>query len=353
METKTIIAGPCSAETEEQVVHIAKSIKNISPDIIFRAGIWKPRTKPGAFEGHGATALPWLQTVKQETGLKTSTEVATPRHVEEALKHGVDVLWIGARTTVNPFSVQEIADALQGTKTAVYIKNPTHPEVALWEGAVERLQKAGIERPGLIHRGFKSLSQTEYRNAPQWQLAIDMKVRHPELPMICDPSHILGAHIGLIDIANKAASLDYQGLMIETHHDPDNAWSDAAQQIRPAELKELLLSLVWKVVEAEKGPLKNLTVFRDRIDNIDDEILNLLSERMRISEAIGILKTENNLTVLQPNRWQEIVEKTVTKTASLHLSREFILRYLDAVHIESINRQNAVFSGYKTAKATH
>lgn len=346
MKTKLVIAGPCSAETETQTLNIARELSLISPDIIFRAGIWKPRTKPGAFEGHGTVALPWLVRVKQETGLKTATEIATAKHAEEALKHGIDLLWIGARTTVNPFSVQEIADALKGSKATVYIKNPTHPEVALWEGAVERLLKAGLTDLGLIHRGFKTASQSRFRNPPMWQLAIEMKLRYPNLPMICDPSHILGAREGLGAIADKAASLDYQGLMIETHTNPAEAWSDAQQQITPAELKTMLDALVWKIPEEEQGPLNELSQLRDRIDTIDEDILNLLSERMLVSEAIGSLKQKNNVTILQPGRWQEIVDKTLAKTQALNLSPEFIVRFLDAVHIESINHQNSVFKGY-------
>jgi chorismate mutase len=339
---KVIIAGPCSAESETQMLTTARKIKEISSSVLFRAGIWKPRTKPGSFEGMGEQGLVWLKKVKDDLGLRIATEVANAGHVELALKYGVDVLWIGARSTVNPFSVQEIADALKGSNATVYIKNPTHPELALWEGAVERIEKSGIKDIGLIHRGFKTHDHSSYRNNPLWQIPIEMKVRHPQYPMICDVSHIVGKRDGLLDVASKAATLDYQGLMIETHINPEVALSDAQQQITPDALKELLSKVEWKVPSLNTSVQDKLKMLREQINLLDDEIMQMLGARMKVAEDIGRLKKENNMPILQPNRFQEIINENVAKGKKHGLSEEFIVHFLDAIHIESINKQNQV-----------
>lgn len=340
-----IISGPCSAETEEQVIETCTRLANTGKVDMLRAGIWKPRTKPGSFEGVGTIGLAWLMQAKKLTGLPTTVEVATSKHVEDALNFGVDVLWIGARTTVNPFSVQEVADALRGVDTTVWIKNPINPDLELWQGAVERVAKAGIKNIGLIHRGFSHYGDMEYRNAPMWHLPIEIKRRLPELPIICDPSHICGRRDILQEIAQKAIDLDYDGLMLESHIDPDNAWSDAKQQITPEKLGELLGNIIWRHETTDKKEfLTALEKFRVQINHIDDEILQLLGNRMKIAEKIGLYKKENNITILQTNRWNEILEKAVKKGEKLDLTKDFILKYLDAVHLESINRQNKVMN---------
>jgi chorismate mutase len=276
-----IISGPCSAETEEQVIATAQRLAATGKVDMLRAGIWKPRTRPGSFEGIGAKGLPWLQKAKELTGLPTTVEVATAKQVESALHFGVDMLWIGARTTVNPFSVQDVADALKGVDIPVLIKNPINPDLELWIGAVERIQKAGITQVGLIHRGFSSYGNTEFRNAPMWHLAIELKRRHPELPMICDPSHICGRRDILQAVAQEAIDLDYDGLMLETHIDPDNAWSDAKQQITPEKFGEMLDSMVFRNERTDKNEFNTaLEKFRNQINGIDDEIIQLLSNRM-------------------------------------------------------------------------
>lgn len=340
-----IISGPCSAETEEQVLETARQLKATGKVDILRAGIWKPRTRPGSFEGVGTKGLPWLQKVKAETGLLTAVEIATAKQVEDALHFGVDVLWIGARTTVNPFSVQDVADALRGVDVPVLIKNPINPDIELWIGAVERVAKAGIKTMGLIHRGFSSYGNTEYRNAPMWHLAIEMKRRYPELIMINDPSHICGRRDILQSVAQTAIDLDYDGLIIESHIDPDNAWSDAKQQITPAQLSELLDNIKWRKEKGEASethsPLDNL---RNEINHLDNEIMQVLSRRMQIADKIGVYKKENNITILQTNRWNEILDRAMEQGQKLGLSKEFIIKYFDAVHMESINHQNDVMN---------
>ena len=341
-----VISGPCSAETEEQFVETARLLADTGRVDILRAGIWKPRTKPGMFEGIGAKGLPWLQRAKRETGLPTAVEVATGRQVQDALTFDVDVLWIGARTTVNPFSVQEVADALRGVDVPVLVKNPINPDLELWGGAVERVARAGIRRIGLIHRGFSSYGNTEYRNAPMWHLAIEMKRRHAGLPMVNDPSHICGRRDILQDVAQKAVDLDFDGLMIESHRDPDAAWSDAKQQVTPARLAEMLDAIKWRQEDVPSVSFHEaLDKLRERINHIDDELMDLLGQRMRIAEMIGEYKRNNGVTILQSNRWNEILEKSFGKGDMLGLSREFVTRYLDAVHMESINRQNRVMNG--------
>jgi chorismate mutase len=340
-----IISGPCSAETEEQVLETAQRLKATGKVDMLRAGIWKPRTRPGSFEGIGTKGLPWMQRARKETGLPITVEVATGKQVEDALHFDVDVLWIGARTTVNPFSVQEVADALRGVNVPVLIKNPINPDLELWIGAVERVAKAGIKQIGLIHRGFSSYGNSEYRNAPMWHLAIEMKRRNPELLMINDPSHICGRRDILQAVAQKAIDLDYDGLIVESHIDPDKAWSDAKQQITPERLSEMLGDIVWRredVASAEyHAALENL---RNQINHLDDELMQILSERMKVAEKIGQYKKDNNITILQTNRWNEILEAAFAKGGKLGLSKEFITKYFDAVHLESINHQTKVFN---------
>jgi len=338
-----IISGPCSAETEEQVLETARQLAETGKVNVLRAGIWKPRTKPGMFEGIGAKGLPWLQKAKQLTGLPTAVEVATGKQVQDALTFDVDILWIGARTTVNPFSVQEVADALRGVDVPVLIKNPINPDLELWAGGVERIARAGIKNLGLIHRGFSSYGNTQYRNAPMWHLAIEMKLKYPELPIINDPSHICGKRDNLLEISQRAIDLDYDGLMIESHIDPDNAWSDAKQQVTPARLKEMLDEIIWRKEDIDNTEYHQaLEKLRQQINHLDDELLQILGQRMKIADQIGQYKKDNNITILQPGRWQEIIEKTAARGEKLGLSREFLNKFLDAVHLESINRQKQV-----------
>lgn len=340
-----IISGPCSAETEEQVLATATQLAATGKVDVLRAGIWKPRTRPGSFEGIGTKGLPWLQQAKRQTGLPVAVEVATGKQVEDALHFDVDILWIGARTTVNPFSVQEVADALRGAEVPVLIKNPINPDLELWTGAVERVAKAGIKNIGLIHRGFSSYGNNEYRNAPMWHLAIEMKRRNPEMMIINDPSHICGRRDILMDVAQKAIDLDFDGLMIESHIDPDNAWSDAKQQVTPTRLAEMIESIIWRKEdldsEAYHAALERL---RQQINHLDDELLQILGQRMKIADAIGEFKKENNVTILQTNRWNEILDRAFSKGEVLGLSREFISKYFDAVHMESINHQNRIMN---------
>jgi len=340
-----IISGPCSAETEEQVLATAQRLANTGKVDMLRAGIWKPRTKPGMFEGIGAKGLPWLQQAKKITGLPTTVEVATGKQVEDALTFDVDVLWVGARTTVNPFSVQEVADALRGVNVPVLIKNPINPDLELWQGAVERISRAGIKQVGLIHRGFSAYGNTEFRNAPMWHLAIEMKRRLPELPIINDPSHICGRRDILQSTAQKAIDLEFDGLMIESHIDPDNAWSDAKQQITPEVLAEMLDSIIWRKEDVPSPSFHAaLDKLREQINHIDDELMQLIGQRMNIAEKIGEYKKNNNVTILQTSRWNEILEKATKKGSKLGLSDEFVVKYMDAIHMESINRQNKIMN---------
>ena len=338
-----IISGPCSAESEEQVLQTAQQLADTGKVDVLRAGIWKPRTKPGLFEGIGVKGLPWLVSAKKQTGLPIAVEVATTKHVEDALSFAVDVLWIGARTTVNPFSVQEVADALRGSNVPVLIKNPINPDLELWSGAIERLQKAGVKEIGMIHRGFSNYGNMEYRNAPMWHLPIEMKRRFPDMLLVCDPSHICGNRLKLQSVAQKAIDLDFGGLMLESHVDPDNAWSDAKQQVTPERLKEILESLVWRSENTTKEEFVTaLATLREQINHIDDELMTLISQRMKVADKIGTYKRDNNITILQTNRWNEILDKAVSKGELLGLSKEFIVRYFDAVHLESISHQNKV-----------
>jgi len=344
-KTPLIISGPCSAETEEQVMTTARGLANTGKVDIMRAGIWKPRTRPGSFEGIGTKGLPWLQQAKKETGIPLAVEVATAKQVEDALHFDVDVLWVGARTTVNPFSVQEIADALRGVKVPVLIKNPLNPDLELWVGGMERIAKAGIEDLGLIHRGFSSYGNTDFRNAPMWHLAIEMKRRFPNVPMINDPSHICGRRDILQSVAQQAIDLDFDGLIIESHMDPDNAWSDAKQQITPEVLKQMLESIRWRKENVQNEDfLSALEKLRQQINQLDDELLQVLSTRMKVAQKIGEYKKNNNITILQTNRWNEILDRAIAKGNNLGLSDEFVTKYMDAVHMESINQQNKIMN---------
>jgi chorismate mutase len=312
---------------------------------ILRAGIWKPRTRPGSFEGIGTKGLPWLQQAKKESGLPVAVEVATAKQVEDALHFGVDVLWIGARTTVNPFSVQDVADALKGADVPVLIKNPINPDLELWIGAVERVANAGIKNIGLIHRGFSSYGNTEYRNAPMWHLAIEMKRRNPGMLLINDPSHICGRRDILMDVAQKAIDLDFDGLIIESHIDPDNAWSDAKQQVTPERLGEMISSIVWRTDTIDSEELHAvMEKMRQQINQLDDELLQLIGQRMKVADKIGQYKKDNNITILQTNRWNAILERAYQRGDKLGLSQEFITKYFDAVHMESINHQNKIMN---------
>lgn len=340
-----IISGPCSAETEEQVIETATRLANTGKVDMLRAGIWKPRTKPGMFEGKGVVALPWLLQAKKITGLSTTVEVATAKHVEDALEFEVDMLWLGARTTVNPFSVQEVAEALRGVDIPVLIKNPINPDLELWSGGIERLHKVGVKQVGMIHRGFSSYGNTEFRNAPMWHLPIEMKRRFPGMILVCDPSHICGNRTMLQPVAQKSIDLDFDGLMIESHIDPDNAWSDAKQQVTPERLLEILAGLVWRSENStEQEFITALTTLREQINQVDDELLTLLGQRMKLSDKIGQYKKDNNITILQTNRWNDILERAFKKGEALGLTREFIIKYFDAVHMESIQHQNKVMN---------
>jgi chorismate mutase len=340
-----IISGPCSAETEEQVVETAVRLAKTGKVDALRAGIWKPRTKPGMFEGIGVKGLPWLANAKKISGLPIAVEVATAKHVEMALQFDVDILWIGARTTVNPFSVQEVCDALRGNDVPVLIKNPINPDLELWCGGIERLQKVGMKDIGMIHRGFSNYGNTEFRNAPMWHLPIEMKRRFPDMLIVCDPSHICGNRTALHEVAQKSIDLDFGGLMIETHIDPDKAWSDAKQQITPERLSEMLDGLKWRFENTDEKEFVNaLSKLREQINQIDDELMALLGQRMKISCKIGEYKRENNITILQTNRWNEILAKAFVKADKLDLSRDFITKYFDAVHMESINHQNKIMN---------
>ncbi len=342
METQRpfIISGPCSAETEEQVIEAAHQLaaKGVK---VFRAGIWKPRTKPGGFEGIGAPGLAWLKRVKQETGMYVATEVANKDHVFEALKAGVDILWIGARTTVNPFAVQEIADALKGVDIPVLIKNPVNPDLELWIGAFERLYGAGIRRLGAIHRGFSSYDKKIYRNLPLWHIPIELRRRFPNLPIICDPSHIGGRRELIAPLCQQAMDLSLDGLMIESHPTPDNAWSDAKQQITPDVLDYVINMLV---IRDENQTTENLAELRRQIDDIDEHLLELLSKRMRISREIGMYKKEHNMPILQSPRYSEILEKRSDMGEAMDLSVEFVKDILKDIHEESVRQQMIIMN---------
>ncbi|MBK7094507.1 MAG: bifunctional 3-deoxy-7-phosphoheptulonate synthase/chorismate mutase type II [Saprospiraceae bacterium] len=339
-----IIAGPCSAETKEQVLNISHQLSG-SKATVFRAGVWKPRTRPGSFEGVGDKALKWLQQVKAETGLKIAIEVAKPRHVELAIKHDIDVLWIGARSTVNPFTVQELADSLKGTDRIILVKNPINPDLELWIGAVERLLKSNVNNIGVIHRGFSSYTVTNYRNQPNWQIPIDFKTRFPDIPMICDPSHICGRRDCIEKIAQTALDLQYDGLMIETHNDPDSAWSDADQQVTPEIFKQIIQRLVVREKKFRESKFSELLAsLRSQIDNMDIRLIENLNERMEIVGTIGKLKKENNVAVFQQERFSEILEKMIMHGELSGLSHDFINSIFKEIHLESIRIQENIFN---------
>jgi len=343
LDKPLIISGPCSAETEEQVVTTAKEIAALGKVNVLRAGIWKPRTRPNAFEGIGPVGLEWLNTAKKETGMLTATEVANGAHVEECLKAGIDILWVGARTTVNPFSVQEVADALKGVDIPVLVKNPINPDLGLWIGGLERINQAGITRLGAIHRGFSTFEKTPFRNLPKWSMAIEMKRKYPDLDIICDPSHIAGNRDLIPYVCQKALDLDMSGLMIESHITPSVAWSDAAQQVTPGALGELLDSLTFRSasVPDEGNALDGL---RKEIDNLDDDIFQKMASRMAVAENIGSYKKDNSVTILQVGRWEEIVNKRIALGKAMGLGDEFLDAFLKLVHKESIRRQNVVMN---------
>ncbi|SMC32932.1 bifunctional 3-deoxy-7-phosphoheptulonate synthase/chorismate mutase type II [Cellulophaga tyrosinoxydans] len=339
-----VIAGPCSAETEEQVLKIAHQLKDTDVNY-YRAGIWKPRTRPGMFEGVGALGLKWLQKVKAETGMKTCTEVANAAHVKLAIEHDVDLLWIGARSTVSPFIMQEIADALGETDKIVLVKNPVNPDLALWLGGIERLKTAGVKNLGAIHRGFSTYEKSKYRNIPEWQLAIEFQNKFPDLPLINDPSHITGNRDMIFDVSQTALDLNFDGLMIETHFDPDNAWSDAAQQVTPEKLIQIMRDLkIRKESDPEAAYNSELSNLRAQIDVIDSQLIETLGKRMKISDGIGALKKQKNVAVLQSNRWNQILGAMILEGEYKGLSEEFILKMFKAIHQESINHQEKIIN---------
>ncbi len=342
-----IISGPCSAETREQTLETCVKLAETGVVDMLRAGVWKPRTSPGTFEGVGLKGLAWMAEAKRMTGLPVGVEVATAKHVESALEFEVDCVWIGARTTVSPFAVQEVADALKGSGVAVLIKNPMNPDIDLWAGAVKRFAAVGIPMDdiGLIHRGFSYFGQQKYRNAPMWPLAFEMRSRFPEMMMICDPSHMAGTTEYLHELSQAAADLRYDGLIVESHVCPAEAWSDAKQQLVPAELERLIRSVNWRR-EAADDPefVKSLDRFRDQIDQIDAELFSLLGRRMTISEEIGRVKKANDVAILQSSRWGAIKERILSQADTLGLGREFLNDILEAIHLESINRQNSVMN---------
>jgi chorismate mutase len=339
-----VIAGPCSAESEEQVLSTARELAKIPQVRVFRAGLWKPRTRPSSFEGVGKRGLQWLAKVKAETGLLTTVEVANPRHVEEALSHGIDILWIGARTVVNPFSVQEISEVLQGVDIAVMVKNPLNPDIKIWIGALERLNQAGIRKLIAVHRGFSFFAHTPYRNSPMWEIPIELKRLYPGLPVLVDPSHICGETSLLFPIAQKALDLEMDGLMIEAHIRPEEALTDKEQQITPDNLKALISNLV---IREEYGTFEfenKLEELRSEIDKLDEELIDILGRRMNIVEDIGKYKKENNITILQLKRWSQIIRDRVDTGVRIGLSREFLLKLLETLHEESIQRQTDVMN---------
>ena len=339
-----IIAGPCSAETEEQVLETARQIKAEGFANVIRAGVWKPRTRPGSFEGMGEPALPWLVQAKKETGLPIAIEVATPQHVELALKYGIDILWIGARTTVNPFNVQDLADSLQGVDVPVLIKNPVNPDLALWIGAFERINRAGIKKLGAIHRGFSNAQENKYRNSPMWNIAIELKTMFPDLPMIGDPSHIAGKRDYLYEIAQRAMDLNYDGLIIESHRDPDKAWSDSAQQLTPVKLAEMLHELHIRKAEYGADYQDQLEFLRNKIDQLDHELMETLSARMSLVEDLAEYKRDNNVAVLQMDRWRQLRKNRAELGKQMNLYPDFVEELFELVHMASIRKQTEVMS---------
>lgn len=330
-----VIAGPCSAESEEQVLNTAKQLSHLGIQI-FRAGIWKPRTKPGGFEGVGEQGLPWLREVKEETGMLTTTEVATAKHVEQALKAGIDILWIGARTSANPFAVQDVADALKGVEIPVMFKNPVNPDLELWIGGMERINKAGIKRIAAIHRGFTAYEKVIYRNLPMWHVPIELRRRIPNLPILCDPSHMGGRRELIAPISQQAMDLGYDGLIIESHCEPEKAWSDAKQQVTPDVLSFILEKLV---IRSTGDSTESLRALRKQIDELDDQVIETLSKRMRISREIAQYKKEHNVAIVQPTRYDEIINKRSAQGVLSGMSGEFMKTMFEAIHEESVRQQ--------------
>lgn len=338
-----LIAGPCSAETEEQTLETAKQLAANGVKI-FRAGIWKPRTRPGAFEGVGTVGLPWLKKVKEETGMFVCVEVATAVHVYEALKFGVDMLWIGARTTANPFAVQEVANALAGVDIPVLVKNPVNPDLELWIGALERINQAGVKKLGAIHRGFSTYNKTQFRNNPEWPIPIELRRRVPNLPIITDPSHITGNSDMIYDISQEAMDLNFDGLLIESHRCPEKAWSDASQQVTPDELKGIMDKIVLREAQIGDKPRVTLDELRKEIDSIDAQLLELLKSRMKVSEKIGEYKFKNNITILQTRRYDEVMNKRKAQADKVGLNPEFVLKVYEHIHEESVECQNEIMN---------
>jgi chorismate mutase len=338
-----LIAGPCSAETEEQVMQTAHQLKAIGTDI-FRAGIWKPRTRPGSFEGIGSIGLQWLKRVQLETGMPVTVEVAKAKHVEEALMAGIDILWIGARTTANPFAVQEVADALAGVDIPVLVKNPVNPDVALWIGAVERVAASGISRIGAVHRGVSQYGHSIYRNRPEWQMAIEFRKALPDLLLINDPSHIAGNRDLIQSVAQMALDLKFDGLMVETHINPDAAWSDSKQQVTPQQLGEIMRKLVVRDETPDGVELKSVEDFRSAINEIDDQLLEMLSYRMKVVDDIAQFKKQHNMTIFQEGRWNQLMDRHLSKAELTGLSEEFIIQLFRAIHQESINKQTGILN---------
>lgn len=339
-ERPLVIAGPCSAETEEQVMTTARQLADKGCRM-FRAGVWKPRTKPGGFEGQGETALPWLQNVKKSTGMLVATEVATPEHVELALKYGIDILWIGARTSANPFAMQALADSLKGVDVPVLVKNPVNPDLELWIGALERINQAGVTRLAAIHRGFSSYDKKIYRNLPMWQIPIELRRRFPSLPIMCDPSHIGGSRELVAPLCQQAMDLGFDGLIVESHCSPDSAWSDSKQQVTP-DVLDYILSLL--VIRDEKVTTEGIHVLRKQIDELDNQLIELLAKRMRVCREIGQYKKEHNMTVLQTSRYNEILDKRGAQGALCGMSADFIRSVFEEVHEESVRQQMEIIN---------
>lgn len=337
-ERPWVIAGPCSAETEEQVMTTARNLAAKGCHM-FRAGVWKPRTKPGGFEGNGEKALPWMKRVKEETGMLISTEVATPEHVELAMKYDMDILWVGARTSANPFAMQALADAMRGLEIPVLVKNPVNPDIELWLGALERINQAGIKQLGVIHRGFSSYDKKIYRNLPMWQIPIELHRRVPELPIICDPSHIGGRRDLIAPLCQQAMDLGFDGLIVESHCNPDEAWSDAKQQVTP-DILDYVLSLL--IVRSESSTTEGIRMLRAQIDEIDNTLMDLLAKRFRVCREIGTFKKEHNMTVLQTGRYNEILEKRGAQASLCGMDAEFAAQVFELIHEESVRQQLAI-----------
>lgn len=337
-ERPWVIAGPCSAETEEQVMTTARNLAAKGCHM-FRAGVWKPRTKPGGFEGNGEKALPWMKRVKEETGMLISTEVATPEHVELAMKYDMDILWVGARTSANPFAMQALADAMRGLKIPVLVKNPVNPDIELWLGALERINQAGIKQLGVIHRGFSSYDKKIYRNLPMWQIPIELHRRVPELPIICDPSHIGGRRDLIAPLCQQAMDLGFDGLIVESHCNPDEAWSDAKQQVTP-DILDYILSLL--IVRSESSTTEGIRMLRAQIDEIDNTLMDLLAKRFRVCREIGTFKKEHNMTVLQTGRYNEILERRGAQASLCGMNAEFAAQVFELIHEESVRQQLAI-----------